>query len=236
MAFLARLNPRYFAAIHQCAAKNDIRYYLNAVQIERHPDGGVLIIATNGHFLGAIHDPEGWLHPDHKSLLVGCLSKRLLSACLARRGSDSCEPAWLWVAEKFSMVSSEVDLAEEPDPFGQWTHLADKTELVDGKFPDWRRVVPSARKAAKTQYPCLNGEYLEAFNKIGTLLSGQKRFAGGGIHLEVSEDPSKVIVRFNDRELMSRFMGLIMAMHGDKVETILPDWAMRAAEQAASAA
>lgn len=234
MKYLARVNPKYFAAIHQCAAKGDVRYYLNAVHIEPHTAGGVLLIATNGHFLGAIHDPDGWIHPDHQSVLIGTVSKRMLSSCTARKGPDGEPPAVLWISEKFSLVSSMPDTSEEPELFGQFSHLTEKTDLVDGKFPDWRRVIPKERQKFEGQYPCINGEYLEAFNHIGAMLSGQKRFGGGGMHMEASADNAAIVVRFNAYDLIDRFVGVIMPMKGEEVKTILPTWAT--VETAAAAA
>lgn len=38
---------------------NAERDYLNALHIEPHPQGGVLAVATDGHILGAVHDPAG---------------------------------------------------------------------------------------------------------------------------------------------------------------------------------
>jgi DNA polymerase-3 subunit beta len=233
MKYLARINPKYFAAIHQCAAKGDVRYYLNAVQIERHPAGGVVIVATNGHFMGAMHDPDGWIHPEHKSVLLGTVSKRLVSACSAKVGPDRQPPELLWVAEKFSLVTSSPLIDEEPELFGKFSHLTEKTELVDGLFPDWRRVIPKAREQLESQFPCINGEYLEVFNKIGVMLSGQKSFGGGGIHLETSGE--KIVVRFNNTELMERFMGIVMPMKGNVVDALLPSWAAAPAEESAAA-
>lgn len=226
MAYLARVNPKYFAAIYQCAAQNDVRYYLNAVHIEAHASGGVVIVATNGHFMGAIHDPDGWIAPGTSSVLVGAVSKRLLSSCLARRGPDREPPAVLWIAEKYSLLSSIVDTSEEPELFGQHAHLTERTELIDGQFPNWRRVIPDKRQPFEGQLPCINGEYLEVFNKIGVMLSGQKRFGGGGMHLEASAGDAQIVVRFNAYDLIERFVGVVMPMRGDEVKTILPAWAM----------
>jgi len=226
MEYLARINPKYFAAMYQCAAKNDVRYYLNAVNIERHPDGGVVIAATNGHFLGVIHDPEGWMHEDHNALLVGIPSKRLISACTTRRGPDTFEPNKLWIAEKFSVVTGCVEATDPPEPFGIGAHLTEKTELVDGKFPDWRKVLPTEREKLETQFPWINGEYIEAFNKIATILTGRKAFAGGGLHLEARDDCRSVVVRLANYELKNRFVGVIMPMKGDPLETIVPAFAM----------
>lgn len=230
MAYLARVNPKYFAAIHQCAAQKDVRYYLNAVHIEPHAKGGVVIVATNGHFLGAIHDPDGWIAPGVSSVLIGSLSKRLVSACASRRGSNGEPPAVLWIAEKYSLLSSLEDTSEEPELFGQHAQLTERTELVDGQFPNWRRVIPAQRQSFEGQFPCVNGEYLEVFNKIGVMLSGQKRWSGGGMHLEASAGNAMIVVRFNNRDLVERFVGVVMPMRGDELKTILPAWAMTEAQ------
>jgi hypothetical protein len=235
MAFFARVNPKYFAAIHQCAAKGDVRYYLNAVQIERHPSGGVLIVATNGHFMGAMHDPKGWLHPERSSLLLGTVSKRLLAACIARKGFDQEAPAHLWIAEKFSLVSSQVNSIEEPELFGEHSHLTERTELVDGVFPNWRRVMPTKRRKELEPFPCLNGEYLEVFNKIGCLLTGQKSLGGGGMRLEPSEGNGSVVVRFENHAIIDRFVGVVMPMRAEPVKSLLPEWAIAEAEQTKAA-
>ena len=230
MEYLARINPKYFAAMYQCAAKNDVRYYLNAVNIERHPDGGVIIAATNGHFLGVIHDPDGWIHEDHNSLLVGIPSKRLVSACSTRRGPDTFAPNMLWIAEKFSVVTGCVEATEPPEAFDSRAHLTEKTELVDGKFPDWRKVLPTTREKLETQFPWINGEYIEAFNKIATILTGNKTFGGGGLHLEARDDSRSVVVRLANYELKDRFVGVIMPMKCDPLETIVPAFAMPKSE------
>lgn len=236
MAYLARVNPKYFAAIHQCAAQKDVRYYLNAVHIEPHAQGGVVIVATNGHFMGAIHDPDGWIAPGVGSVLIGTVSKRLLSACTARRGPDGEPPAVLWIADKYSLLSSIPDTSEEPELFGQHAHLTERTELVDGQFPNWRRVIPAKRQIFEGQLPCINGEYLETFNKIGVMLSGQKRWGGGGMNLEASANNAQIVVRFNAYDLIDRFVGVVMPMKGDEMKTILPAWAMAEAQAADSQA
>ncbi|MGX5220293.1 hypothetical protein ACVTMO_16875 [Pseudomonas segetis] len=235
MEYLARVNPKYFAAIHQCAAKGDVRYYLNAVQIERHPQGGVLIVATNGHFMGAIHDPDGWIADGRDSVLIGTVSKRLLSACSARKGPDSRPPAKLWIAEKFSLVSSLDDTDEEPEMFGDPSHLTEKTDLIDGLFPNWKRVIPTKRRTRVEPFPCINGEYLEAFNKIGVLLTGRKCFGGGGMRIEPSVGDGAVIVRFNSNDLIDRFFGVVMPMASEPLPSLLPAWAASEAEAAKAA-
>lgn len=67
-------------------------------------------------------------------------------------------PPQLWIAEKFSLVSSQVETTEDPELFGETSHLTEKTELVDGVFPSWRKVMPSKRRTQVETFPCLNGE------------------------------------------------------------------------------
>lgn len=224
MEFLARVNPKYFAAIHLCSANQDVRYYLNAVQIERHPEKGVIIVATNGHMLGAVHDPDGWLRDGVDSVLVGKATKRLLAACQAKRGSDGEEPKSLWIASKFSVVSSSGDPSEGPEPFGPLAHLTEKSELVDGRFPDWRKAIPASRSPMDTSFPWINGEYLETFHKVAIALSGQKRFAGGGLHLEPNGERNAVVVRLQSVDLEERFFGVIMTMRGNQLDSMMPAW------------
>ncbi|KRP74825.1 hypothetical protein TX23_01145 [Pseudomonas paralactis] len=90
--------------------------------------------------------------------------------CSAAFGSAYCQPALLdeaqimsppaqlWIAEKFSLVSSQVETTEDPELFGETSHLTEKTELVDGVFPSWRKVMPSKRRTQVETFPCLNGE------------------------------------------------------------------------------
>ncbi|HCK4895383.1 TPA: hypothetical protein N0H42_000458 [Pseudomonas aeruginosa] len=58
MELLARAKAHYLAAVSLFMAHNDVRYYLNGISIEPASQGGVLLIATNGHHIGVMHDPR----------------------------------------------------------------------------------------------------------------------------------------------------------------------------------
>jgi len=55
---IENLNGEMLGRACAFAGKNDIRPYLNGLFIERREEGGVNIIATNGHILCAYQDPE----------------------------------------------------------------------------------------------------------------------------------------------------------------------------------
>ncbi len=42
--------------------------------------------------------------------------------------------------------------------------------------------LPTDREKLETQFPWIKGEYIEAFNKIATILTSRKAFASGGLH------------------------------------------------------
>jgi hypothetical protein len=42
--------------------------------------------------------------------------------------------------------------------------------------------LPTEHEKLETQFPWINREYIEAFNKIATVLTSRKASAGGGLH------------------------------------------------------
>ena len=214
--YLARVNPRYFAGIHRSAADVDVRFYLRAVHIERHPESGVVMVATDGHTMAVIHDPNGWLQSDHTSILVERTSKRMLAA-IARSRTSGLTPEHLWIADNCLVLSGNADASIEPDPFCSETICAERSTLVDGKYPDWRRVIP---KGDPGPCPSLNPEYLARFHDIARALSGNKSYPGGGTTLVSLGPQSSVIVRFHDADLDTRFYGLIMPMRNEVLQSV----------------
>ncbi|RCK40460.1 hypothetical protein [Thalassospira xiamenensis] len=50
------VSAKHFYAAWQFVSTEKTRYYLNGVYIEPHKDGGVLLIATDGHSMAVIRD------------------------------------------------------------------------------------------------------------------------------------------------------------------------------------
>jgi DNA polymerase-3 subunit beta len=204
MKFLAKVNPVYFAAISLFAAKNDVRYYLNGVHIERNPGGGVLMVGTNGHYLSVIHDPEGWIEEGRESLIVGDISKALFSACANKR-KNNLPLKGLHIAEHFSIVSQ----CEDPEPFGGATVATIQTSIVDDVFPNWRRVAPEQKGPVK-RFPLLNGKYIALYAKASEILTDNK--FGCALDLRTTEEEGKVVVRIPGHYVSDLFFGLIMPL------------------------
>lgn len=57
---IARINAVAVKLVYPFAATNDIRYYLNGINIRPLDDGSVMIVATNGHRYIVVRDPHGY--------------------------------------------------------------------------------------------------------------------------------------------------------------------------------
>lgn len=221
--YIAKVNPRYFAAAQLFAAQNDIRYYLNGVCIEPHPEGGAILVATDGHTLAAIHDPEGFAR---ETIIVGGITKGLISACKTKGNPLAfTRPEQLLIGKTCAVVTGHKSQEPEPDPFDPLTLHASKIELIDGKFPDWRRVMPADRKGDSARLPAVNVRYLGRLSEAFSILRPGKRGEGYALYAHaVESEGCPVTFRFSDVELVDRFVALIMPIRDMGGMQAVPEW------------
>jgi DNA polymerase III sliding clamp (beta) subunit (PCNA family) len=121
---MIQVNANLFARVAVAQSTDAARYYLQGVCIQPHPRGeGVTMVATDGNILIAAHDPCG-VPPVPAAGIIVSLGKDGLKA--ARKG-------------KLLMI--DPDTGEAIVGGGLWR--SPSTTIVDGSFPDWRRVLPS---------------------------------------------------------------------------------------------
>lgn len=133
-----------------CASTEQIRYYLNGVYVD--PKG--YLVSTDGH--------------------------RLFCGKLDLPGDSNCEPdsfgGWIIPRDTLKRALQGYKAAMiEISP----TRVGDiACQPIDGTFPDWRRVIPSAWTAsgAAAQF---NPDYVADMGKIGVLLSGKRKSDSG---------------------------------------------------------
>jgi len=117
---------RLFALVQYAMAQQDIRYYLNGLLLSLHPDG-IAVVATDGHRLAlaslqvALDTPAADVILPRKAIVE--LTKLL---------ADSEDPV------VFEVLDNQVRFS-----FGR---IAFVTKVVDGKFPDYQKVVPTSYK------------------------------------------------------------------------------------------
>ena len=221
MEIIARVNPKYFAAINLYASQNDIRYYLNGVCIEPHPEKGVVIVATNGHTLGLIHDPDGFVT---ERMIVGSISKQLATACASKGTSRiGTKPTALYISKDGAVVDCGDIVEGSINPFRQSVKHMSKIEIIDGLFPDYRKILPKKRERGNV-FPCINAKYLSQLNSaVSILVTGRW---DSGVELEQRDRTLGVVARINHVELLDLFVSIIMPLHADEPEDILPAWLM----------
>jgi len=137
------------------APKSEIRYYLVGVQFEI-TDAGRFYVATDGHKLVAIREArqDGDVNGEYlipRDVILGIkLSKRPVI--------DTAE---------FNQENGNASL----------TYCGTETRfgLVDGKFPDWRRVIPSKVSGEVAQF---NPDYLVAIRDCAAATVGVGKHSG----------------------------------------------------------
>ncbi len=132
----------------------ETRYYLGGVQIEPGPGGtGAILVATDGHILAAIFDPAGVVEGPPQ---IWAADPKLLIKLTPRL------PAYLRSKDPFVIVEL-TGASQSPGTIAVGWYQADTTHdlslqvpvhpdlvvraetpslVIDGSFPEWRRVVP----------------------------------------------------------------------------------------------
>ncbi len=131
-----KFNRKYVPLVAPFAAKLDIRYYLNGLRVEAAKDRpGVYLVGCDGHRLTAAYDREGILEGDDGHGVIMRLPSAFVSACKAR------SPVPLLVVADGKRVSVGIDFDQEHDRLE--TYVMPGNPWVEGKFPDWHRVLPA---------------------------------------------------------------------------------------------
>jgi DNA polymerase III subunit beta len=133
------IDSRQLRAALICAAKSDIRYYLNGIALEVHRDR-VLVLATDGHrlYVGrcraapVIALPEG---PDAGQWATYILPRDLVERAMRTLKKGSSLPVKITLPDDGVLGKAEINVAG--DGFS--------AALIDGRFPDWRRIAGAQR-------------------------------------------------------------------------------------------
>jgi len=155
-----------FRAASLIVSKEETRYYLNGVHVEPDPNGGIFMVATDGHKLSCFHDPYG--HADRPTILTCDFKSPALKEKRGdptyRRvhvdGTDATLHAIGDATEDYLWTSAPVDRM--------------MFEEIDGAFPDWRRVVPLDVDPSESGVFSFNGNYLKTIIDSVKILSSDR--------------------------------------------------------------
>jgi len=156
---------RLFNMVHFAMAQQDIRYYLNGMLLVFEP-GLVRSVATDGHRLAHFATAADGVEARHEVIVP---RKTVLE--MQRLLNDTDEP-----------VSIDVAPGQIRFRFGD-VELVSK--LVEGKFPDFNRVIPTEN----TQSFDVNREELQGSLQRAAILTTDKF---KGVRLQLSENQMKI--------------------------------------------
>jgi DNA polymerase-3 subunit beta len=190
----ATIRTDLLRAVLHLAAKGDMRYYLNGVFFEV-SENRTLLVATDGHAMGIAASAWGG----------NTLSENLIIA------RDVIEMA-------LRAKTPEVVLQKRDD--GTWQLGSVSFTPVDGKYPEWRHVVPKQCSGELQQF---NPLILAKFAKSRSELSREKgESAGSSITLSHNGEAGALVSIGQDDE----FFGVVMPRRGASDLKAPPAWAL----------
>lgn len=214
MAVQAIFNAKYLRWLMPIAGKRDIRSFLHGVAVQP-TNGGCYVVATSGTALGAVVDSEGYVD---KPIIIGAAPYSVLlaktAAVRASRRMALPSPRWAVIRDDaLFIVECPRSEAEEAASALNDPRLvsAQPRALIDGTFPDWRKLVVAERQAG--DWAAFNPTVLSVFKSVG---DGQVTVAITG-----KADPAIVSCAS-----APEFFGLAMPMRATKPE--MPAWALAA--------
>lgn len=237
-AFHAVVNADLFRRAQMCVATKDpTRHFLAGVRIEPCPEGGAIMVSTNGHHMVVIRDP----HAIVKGAGIVRLNK-LMTRALKAEKSDlqhserallvSYEPdtgsralvASIAVEDRFESRELAFDLFDRPS--GEIRAVQYEDVLIDGEYPDWRRVVPSYAEAGQS-FATFNPNLID---RVAQALAPQRDIVPT---LTFYTDPNAptagpILVKgalFQHSDETFQGFGIIMTYRGQEPDASAPEWA-----------
>ena len=206
----------FIAAAATIQAKDDVRYYLKGVLIEKGPDDKPLIVATDGHRMVAIQDQNGLL-PDEMNPVIISFGPDTLRAAKLVKNLEL--PVFIEILEPL-----DADGCEKVQVSIGSTTTSD-SEVIMGSFPEWRRVASDTKGTAAGWY---NSAYVADFHKIAKYLNR----GCPAVTIRSDAPNSSAAVYFGGVDYA---FGVIMPMRTDKMVSItsLPAWTALPVKKAA---
>lgn len=191
-----RIRAEYAKLVAPFVSNEETRFYLHGFYAQRHPSGGALIVATDGHSLGCFWDEFGEVTVPG----IIALRKTTLAACEDERTlvveGDRASVYEMWNDEnKAGLLVAAQDGA-----------------VIDGQFPDWRAVIPNL--PAEVEPATFAHRLMHKFKDIRR--PGAKT-AALRVYASSAKDAALV---FTDRD---DFIGVIMPI-ASQIGEHLPRW------------
>lgn len=192
--------PKYLPILDLFKAKTDIRYYLCGVYVEKAPQGGLYLVATDGHTMALVYDKEGTIEGAESAIVT--VDPGLVSA--AKKADAKISRSLPYKV----MVRGTRAMVAVPDTDSMELFIQPGKCLIEGKFPQWRKVLPDFEKLKPgAMAECaVNAVYMARFSK----LIADKRYCGMALWQESPQKP--IVVQI---EKLPEAVFVVMPMRGE---------------------
>jgi len=207
------VKAEYAAMLQPFASTEKHRYCLNGIYVAPHPDGGVLMVATNGHIMGVIRDKEGESNGPWICRIPRDVARAVNVQRRSKKRVAEIADRLLFTGTTAYVVNASFDIeAGDMSEIGPYHLIAAHAPPIDGTFPDYHKVLPT--EIADGGCVALARHVLEPFLKIAAM----RMATGVDIHASGRTDPCVIFVP-NTPE----FFGVAMPFRSG-VEAIIPQW------------
>lgn len=190
----AIINAKYYSEAGAFTSKEESRYTLRAIRIEPHPEGGAVIVATDGHTLGLFYDADAIC--DAPAQIE--FRKEIARFCEPSTQKDKTTFVRLMqIEDDITIVETLTGAGYDEDPLSRIVRFFEVH--AQGQFPDWRMVLPTAPSESHLDF---NPDYLARG------ASGNK--AAPGISVWAERPDAQAVVRSSRED----FIAIVMPMKG----------------------
>lgn len=208
---------RFFAA-WQFISDEETRYYLNGVYIEPHPDGGVIMTATDGHTLASVRDQTAYI--EGTGGWICGLPKKPFHTSLKLKDAGTLHFVGRSAYLTNMILGRDATLPNFDPTIITHVHMAIAyANPIDGTFPDWRRVIPT-NFAEQSERISVDMKLLERFKAAILPLQDEKKAVGINIATP-PDDASPIIIH---ADAVPDFFGVVMPRAHKSNNPRLPDW------------
>lgn len=184
----------------------ETRLRLCGFLVERVPEGGATLVATDGRVFGTFRlGPDQAYVPDHMDKRIVQLSPGMLKELGSKRGEVG---RWLAIDETgtAAIVSYEPDQTIDAVRDLSKIIAIQSDTFIDAEPVDWRQVIPHPDKYGARSEVMLNIKLLSQFSRIGSTVTMYPSADGEG----------PVLLLFREA---TNFFGVIMPMRGGELHS-----------------
>ena len=200
-----RVGAPFLAAAALFVSRDKTRPYLGGVYIELAKGGGPLLVATDGHRLIALRDPDGVCEKPFICAVPGVLRK--------------------FINEK--NVGHVHFVGHQAQVTTSWGTLSDIVTAppVDDEYPDWRNSIPAQKTTRPVTFFNVNGAYIGDFARAAQIMNGGT-IAGLTI-TSVGKEKSPLLVTAETCNGPLFGLQMPVAIEGGDRPASIPDWIMK---------